>query len=140
MPVKVVKAEIVQVPRYGGRMEFNGNVANEPVRAYAGTGLAISEVTVALDAPKARKGVEQTTYMKTVCFGDLADYVAEKVGVGDTLAGYGRLRIDKVKKEGKTFLYPKLIISELYHKPKGEKVVMAIKLDDGDDDSGDVAG
>ncbi len=115
------KVEQNEVPRYGAKVEFCGNVANEPTMSFSGGGLQITELTVAIDPPKNRKNVEQTTWMRSVCFGDLAQYVNDNVKVGDTVAGVARLRVDKVKKDGITKMYPKQMISKLYHRAKGSK-------------------
>ena len=70
---------------------FIGNLVADPELRFTGSGLAVANLRVANNWKK-KDGTEEPTFMKVVCWGDLAENVAELLSKGDRVVVVGRLQ------------------------------------------------
>lgn len=71
---------------------LEGNLVKEPLLKYAESGTAITTFRVAVDRDKSKEGKDKADWLNIVCFGKVAESVAEYLTTGSHVLINGRLQ------------------------------------------------
>ena len=97
--------------------QFIGNLGRDPDIRYSGDGKAIASLAIACSEKWKDKNtgeqVENTEWVNVSAFGRLAEVMGEYLKKGSKVYVSGKMKTDKVEKDGQTKYYTKIIAREM---------------------------
>lgn len=86
-----------------------GRLVRDPEMRYTGNGTPVANFTLAVERNYTdQNGDTPVDYIKTTCWRDLGETVAEHLEKGRLVAVEGSLRIEKSEKDGRTYINPQV--------------------------------
>jgi single-strand DNA-binding protein len=97
------------------RVSLIGNLTKDPEVRFTGQGTAVASFSVATDESYKKDGakVEQTEFHNITAWGKLAELSGEYLQKGSQVFLEGKLKTDKVEKDGVTKYYTKIVASDI---------------------------
>jgi len=89
-----------------------GNMGKDPELAYNSAGTAVCKFTVSTHHKKNRDAAEDTTWHNVVCFGQIAENVAETMGKGQRVIVIGRFEKRQYQKKDGTTAYADSVVAD----------------------------
>lgn len=85
---------------------ITGNLTRDPDMGYSQGGAAFTKFSLAVNSEK-----DKAIFINCVVFGKQAEFVAQNISKGDSVAVTGRLDIDEWEKDGVKRTAPKVIVN-----------------------------
>lgn len=95
-------------------VQLTGRLTKDPeCKKTAGNTLSVARFTLAVRRPKTKEGDPEADFLPIVCFGKLAENIAQYVHKGRLVAVSGRIQIGSYEKEGKKIYTTDIIANSI---------------------------